>query len=376
MFFKKKEKKSDASLSDSESRTIQTIPDAFYGGQNPDVYGVKHLEQTEHKASLMKPIHLSRPSDSASPLFHSKKFIRISIASVSFVIIVGAITWYYIGQAQRQRARETNQRVAPSISSVPIVNTTATETLALTTSSPLIFSQTTNMPTAPSLGSAPIQFPSPTTLLASDLDNDSLTDLEEEVFLTDSGVWDTDTDGYYDGQEVINLYNPKGIAPEKLLDSGLVGAYVNPTWKYTVYYPSTWEIAPVDTEADEVLVSGLHGDFIEIRAIPKGLNESFVSWFATHAAGQQFSDYFPRKNRFGHDIFVRKDGLVIVVPGSDAVFVIVYHTEGQEIIFPHIIDMMTQSFQEGTINVFIPSSDVSIVTSSATSSVSDEEEIL
>jgi hypothetical protein len=44
------------------------------------------------------------------------------------------------------------------------------------------------------------------------LDNDGLTDLEEEIFGTDSGTSDTDKDGYYDVRKLIIC-----ITPEELL---------------------------------------------------------------------------------------------------------------------------------------------------------------
>lgn len=50
----------------------------------------------------------------------------------------------------------------------------------------------------------------------SDTDGDSLTDKEEiEVYKTDPTKVDTDGDGYWDGFEVINGYNPTG--PGKLV---------------------------------------------------------------------------------------------------------------------------------------------------------------
>ncbi|KKQ27634.1 MAG: Calcium-binding protein [Candidatus Magasanikbacteria bacterium GW2011_GWC2_37_14] len=45
----------------------------------------------------------------------------------------------------------------------------------------------------------------------SDTDGDSLTDKEEiEVYKTDPTKVDTDDDGYWDGYEIINNYNPLG----------------------------------------------------------------------------------------------------------------------------------------------------------------------
>ena len=58
---------------------------------------------------------------------------------------------------------------------------------------------------------------------ADDSDADGLTDREEaEIYGTDPANVDSDSDGYLDGGEVFYLYNPAGIAPVTLKESGLV----------------------------------------------------------------------------------------------------------------------------------------------------------
>ncbi|MSR85168.1 fibronectin type III domain-containing protein [Candidatus Uhrbacteria bacterium] len=69
-------------------------------------------------------------------------------------------------------------------------------------------------PTAPALLTLP---PS-----ALDSDSDGLTDIEEPLYGTDIHNPDADKDGFLDGNEVFNLYNPAAQAPVRLLDSGIV----------------------------------------------------------------------------------------------------------------------------------------------------------
>jgi len=45
-------------------------------------------------------------------------------------------------------------------------------------------------------------------LPALDTDNDLLTDTEEELWATDLSEQDTDNDGYLDGEEILNFYDP------------------------------------------------------------------------------------------------------------------------------------------------------------------------
>jgi len=191
---------------------------------------------------------------------------------------------------------------------------------------------------------------------SADLDIDFLTDMEEEIFGTDSGIWDTDGDGYYDGQEVFNLYNPRGFAPVKLIDSGLVREYINPQRQYRVYYPIVWEAATVDVSGDHILFSSITGDFIEIRAAPKLAGESFPAWFARNLSGERFSDLTVINNRFKVDGYKRADDLVVYFESEAVVYMIIYQPAGTalDVPFRHIMQMIYQSFRPSGVGVQLP----------------------
>ena len=79
-----------------------------------------------------------------------------------------------------------------------------------------------------------------------DTDGDGLSDLEEEeIYHTDIASPDTDGDGYPDGLEVVNDYNPTGFAPQKLLPTGLVKEYSSSISGFYILYPAAWDYQEV-----------------------------------------------------------------------------------------------------------------------------------
>lgn len=88
-----------------------------------------------------------------------------------------------------------------------------------------------------------------------DTDEDGLTDAEELLLGTDIGLADSDGDSYPDATELANLYNPAGVAPQRLLDAGLVYAYEHPTQGWAIYLPRAWSIAATDQEQTELKVT-------------------------------------------------------------------------------------------------------------------------
>jgi len=154
---------------------------------------------------------------------------------------------------------------------------------------------------------------------------------------------------------LVNLYNPRGFAPVKLIDSGLVAEYVNPVQQYRVYYPINWQVGEVDSSANQVLFSTITGDFIELSIFEMGATEDFPTWFSRIAKGQQFTDVVPFSNRFGESGYKRKDGLVAYFIYSGRVFVFIYHAGNESLAsYRHVMQMMFNSFRPHKSNVEIP----------------------
>ncbi len=332
-------KKTHAETDASQTDNITVIPDIFYGGKDPAVY-----------ASAGKS---RNGGPRAAGMFFSWKKIFLISAPI-FVVAVAGMTWYYVRQArpnQNQKgdaialvvsAPETQTRPAPAEEISPADVLPPPTSAPTTTTVPLIAA------TPSAKAEATLSFPAIFLTDSPDADADGLTDAEEEIFGTDSGIWDTDGDGYYDGQELLNLYNPKGTSPVKLVDSGFVKEYVNPKSGYRLYYPSAWEVGAVEDDA-RVLFNSITGDFIEARVLPKVSTESFSDWFAAVAPGEQFANLIPLTNRFQTQGYKRKDDLVAYFPADASVVVIIYHptASADAISFRHVVALMAASFRFG-----------------------------
>ncbi len=114
---------------------------------------------------------------------------------------------------------------------------------------------------------------------APDKDSDTLTDIEEILYGTKSNVSDTDGDGFLDGQELANLYDPLSKDSKKIKDSGLIKVYVNPTYKYSIFYPASWHKVSLGGGDQEVTFVSATKEFIEVTVMdnPKGLTAS--EWY-------------------------------------------------------------------------------------------------
>ena len=257
-----------------KSESIQVIPEDFYGGKDPVVHfdtvsankkgGSKRDQKNYNKRSL---------SGGIFGFFKNKLFIYIILGFI-FLSAVAGISWYYLDQAgffPEKVVPVENVEKKDAVVDQPIVEEVLVETgetedevLEDVDASLPIEENEGEIESPVSLEEQKINFPRIIQIDSTDTDADSLTDIEEEIFDTDSGAWDTDGDGFYDGEEMVNLYNPRGTAPVKLIDSGLVQEYVNPKRQYRVYYPIAWENGLVDEEGRQVLFSSITGDFIEI----------------------------------------------------------------------------------------------------------------
>lgn len=385
MLFGKKKNVTPPPESVSADRIV-TMPDIFYGGADPTIYphtskttehvlntspvvppraapqparsvGTGIVKNTVLPPTSVAPAATARPKNIATwvSMHHTRVII---IAVIIFLIALLGIIWYYVRPAtvapgnQREQTPGVPVVVVPPVIPVTVVTPVTTTILTpVATSTPVVVPTTT-----PSLSLDAIIFPSLFLVDTPDADLDSLTDAEEETFGTDPGIFDTDNDGYYDGQELSNLYNPRGLAPIRLIDSGLVREYVSSLWAYRLYYPASWVAATVESSGTQVLVSSPTGEFFTMTASQKSAGESFSSWFARTATGQQFSDLLPFTNRFDVGMLRRRDGLVYYIDSKTAVFVLTYNTTASNdpISYRHIFGMTAQSIRTDNVLRTIP----------------------
>ncbi len=103
-------------------------------------------------------------------------------------------------------------------------------------------------------------------VMAEDMDFDLLTDVEEGLWGTSPTQSDTDGDGYNDGEEIKNLYDPTtaGEGTGKLIDSGLIENYISTEYGYSIYYPSAWQQTYLNDDKQLTLFNSKTDEFVEV----------------------------------------------------------------------------------------------------------------
>jgi hypothetical protein len=179
-----------------------------------------------------------------------------------------------------------------------------------------------------------------------DSDGDGLTNKEEEVLNTEPNKPDTDEDGYIDGLEVFNLFNPRGLAPVKIEDSGLVNRYRNPTYKYSILYPIKWLARALDEQNREVIFTSDTGEFIEIIVSENPERLPLFDWYKTQAPDIDINQIEAVANKSGDPAGIKSpDGLTVYYAEDNLIFVINYNIGTKtELNFKSIFEMMYRSF--------------------------------
>lgn len=320
---------------------IETIPEIFYGGQNPIIY--------KENTPIDIKNNLGKVSKKQSKFSKKQKIIFFVILAILLTTAVSAFVVYdylkenlksnlaNIAEAPKKIVEESAQGESDLVEEVKEAEVETSTEDSLEEIAEVVEEKEDYLF---------LNFPPIILANTADSDGDELTDFEEEVFSLDSGTWDTDNDGYYDGQEVNNLYNPKGYAPVKIIDSGLVSEYVNAYFNYRIYYPQIWEKGEVDKDLKQVIFSSITGDFISVTVFERQNNEDFYSWFAREANDQKASDLSTYINRFNYRALMRKDGLVYYFENDRYFFVLLYNPRDLgPIKYRSLFKMIAQSFR-------------------------------
>ncbi len=362
MFGKKKpqsKKPTEQAPAALDQAHVQVMPEAFYGGKDPVIFAKHKPKKAQPAAAPIKPV--AKPAapkppttpqhkTPAAPMAPPKKSRvgMIILIILLLAVIIGGVLWWFVFRSEPTPAPTTDPiGIIPFEEPEPVVPTPVEPVIP--TPPPVVPTSTAPEPVVPDRTA--IRFPQMISVDSVDVDADSLTDEEERIFGTDPTIWDSDGDTFYDGQEIVNLYNPRGEAPVRLIDSGLVREYTNPQWRYRLYHPINWELGRIDTEGRHVIFSSISGEYVEVRVFEKSPAASFQDWFADTIAGERFNDLQPLTNRFdvvGHE---RRDGLVAYFPTETEVVVFVYVTPEvtTEIRYRNLMKMMVQSYRSGAI---------------------------
>jgi hypothetical protein len=161
-----------------------------------------------------------------------------------------------------------------------------------------------------------------------DSDSDKLTDAEEDLYQTEKRKPDTDGDGFLDGDEVINGYNPKVAGGAKLETSGLVNKYSNPVYNYEILYPTSWLARPEDESLKVVLFMTASEEFIRVSVEDNPNKLDLVNWYLQLSPGSDLNLLEKKTTLKGYDALVSPDKLTYYIldpQARDKVYVINYN---------------------------------------------------
>ena len=114
-----------------------------------------------------------------------------------------------------------------------------------------------------------------------DSDSDGLTDIEENLYKTNSTLVDSDEDGYSDASELINLYDPSQ-AGVLLADNTTVTQYINTAFNYSILYPSDWTVRALTEDKMEIIFNSKTTEFIQILILENPLGLSARNWYLNY----------------------------------------------------------------------------------------------
>lgn len=248
-----------------------------------------------------------------------KKFpvwgIAVIVLLVAVGFTVGGWLWYSSGTLD-------SSREAISISSAPEPEQPAT------TASP---STEIVEPSAPATTTTTDHFLASRDLQAAmDTDNDGLTDLEEDLYGTDPTLPDTDQDGWPDGWEIVNMYDPTSGMAGRLADSPQVTGFRNSRYGYAVLHPQVWVVQSVDrTDPKEIVVTSATGEYINILSLVISGTEivdeqSLMQAIRAQYPGGDRHKLLPLENKFGAWAVTTEDGLTAFVGKGTSLWVFRY----------------------------------------------------
>lgn len=177
----------------------------------------------------------------------------------------------------------------------------------------------------------PPKEPEPLPPAGLDTDSDGLTDLEEVIFTSDPRNPDSDGDGFLDGNEVFNQYNPMGRAPARLSGSGLVKE-ISGSFGWTMLIPTDWTLTMNKPDGSDAVIDTGHGERFLLTIENNGQNTDLIQWFMARYPEADSTRLMKFKSKGGYEGIIGPDLLTTYIPWGDRIFVFKYDMGNQPFI--------------------------------------------
>lgn len=212
------------------------------------------------------------------------------------------------------------QTVAPVVVTTPLPTTTPTTTTKPVATTP----------------AAPTQ--------SKDSDSDGLTDIEERMYGTDYRNPDSDGDTFLDGNEVFHRYDPNGLSPSTLSDTGAVKTFSDPALLFTVSYPTSWK-SSIDVAASAVTFKTPNLASVIVAWGVKDADLTVEDWVLKNVKGADITTLKASYTKEGYYTLRSKDDLVAYLDLGTTVYTMTYSLNAStEISYIQTFAMMVNSF--------------------------------
>jgi outer membrane biosynthesis protein TonB len=272
-----------------------------------------------------------------APPSESKKWLLIPIGAVVFLGILGFLAWFFLLRKPAPKAPVSEQ---PSVTLPTAEPEPEPQPAPEPEPAPTPVEEATSTPPTPEPPKEAPKEPAE----APDTDNDGLSNNEETLYGTNPDKADSDEDGFSDSVELVNLYNPAGFKPTKLLEAGLVTEMTSTEGKYDLLYPTSWSKS--DKAGGEVTFTNPQNQPISLSIEENAQGQSVLDWYLSQTPGVSPTDVQPFFTKSGLEGVRSPDGLTAYIDAGGKVYILAY-TPGLEAThdFRSTLVMMMNSFR-------------------------------
>jgi len=278
----------------------------------------------------------------------SKTWIIIPVIAVVILAGLGVAAWYLL---RRPAPRPPAAPAQPAITLPPVEEPPTQPEPPPTEPEPppppvpepeLPEPEESATTTEDATGTPPVP-PPPPPQAAADSDNDQVSDREEALYGTNPNGTDSDGDGFRDDVELVNLYNPAGFRPTRLVDAGLVSSFRSPEARFEILYPSAW--LKVDQPGGEVRFDNDDDQPIAVSVEENPERQPILDWYLSRNPQVSPLEARPFTTKQGHEAVRSSDGFTAYVSAGGRVYIIAYAPGLQENAhYRSTLTMMVNSF--------------------------------
>lgn len=331
------QKPAAAVITNTNEPIIYAMPAEYYG-LLPKTPVKKNIGQPSAPVQIPKPA--PKPAQpNAAPKTAGKK-IKIPVVlwiGIAFLIVI-AFGGYLFLQSLKPQAQTIDQPVPTpkTICGNRVCEANETVEVCPIDCAPIPSPAPAPIPEPPSIP------PSAPTPIRSGIDSDSdgLTDVEEtSVFISEKSNPDSDGDGYIDGNEVFNLYDPTKKEPARLYNNQFIEHIDQSKPGMNILFPKGW----LQSESEsEILLKALTGETVSVSFIESAEKDA-KAFALLKYPDETFSEFVSKQ---GYRGLRNSDKRTIILPVGNGYAILVYNLEEiRSVEFLRTFEMIVNSFQ-------------------------------